>query len=440
MNVLKNILRLFLIQLNDLITPKNIISLAIFYCPFTIGSWNPFNYIYVILGLNMLLLPLLIKQIVNHKRILKTNYLIPIILFIASFYTSMMFGIEYKQMNDFTDYDSSLGSVFFIWSSIIVMQLPFIYFIYLSINSYKDIKHYIKVIILSGVVVNLVGITMYFVGFQFTELKRIGLSFDDANYLGRFEVIIISISFIYILFSNISFIKKILFGVLIAVSFNFLLLSISRAALLSLGILSVFLLLFYPSKVVKYSLISFNVLLFLSLILLFGSQKVDTLGGGTDLASSFIDLSNATRVALMYASVFCFFDYPVFGIGIYNFFNAYLNHGYMPVDMPLGAKITVVHSWFFSTLAEQGLFGIIPLLIIFINLIRDLFKFLLKDKGEQRFFGLIMISLLFILLFNGFVNPIFYSEVQFSVIAGLVGGYLKVSTLTSKRLNYGFSG
>lgn len=433
---MKDFLRLFLFKLNDLITPKNIVSFAVFYCPFTIGSWNPLNYIYVLLGINLLLLPLLIKKIINHKRILKFNYLIPIAFFVLSFYTSMMFGLEYKQMNDFTDYDSSLGSVFFVWSSIIVMQLPFIYFFYLSINSYKDLSHYIKIILLSGVVVNFVGILMYFVGFQFTELKRIGLSFDDANYLGRFEVIIISISFIYILFSKISFLKKILFGVLIAVSFNFLLLSISRAALLSLGILSVFLLLFYPSRVLKYSLISFNVLLFLSLILLFGSQKVDTLGGGTDLASSFIDLSNATRVALMYASIFCFFDYPVFGIGIYNFFNAYLNHGYMPVDMPLGAKITVVHSWFFSTLAEQGLFGIIPLLIIFFNLTRDLFKFLLKDKGEQRFFGLIMISLLFILLFNGFVNPIFYSEVQFSVIAGLVGGYLKVSTLTAKRLNY----
>jgi len=177
---------------------------------------------------------------------------------------------------------------------------------------------------------------------------------------------------------------------------------------------------------------------FIFLIALIGSQKVNLVGAGTDVSSSFIDLSNATRIALVYASFSAFLDYPVFGIGIYNFFNAYLNYGYMPVDLPLGVKVTVVHSWFFSTLAEQGLFGIIPLLFLLYRLIKDLFKFTLKSLNDQKFIGLIMLSLLFILLFNGFVNPVFYAEVQFSVIAGLAGGFLKVSTLINQKNTNGY--
>lgn len=438
MNIIKDIYRLLFIKLNDVITPKNIISLVILYCPLTIGSWNPIDYTNAIICVNLLLLPLLIKQIINHKRILSSNYLIPTMFFVASFYTSMVFGIEYKQMNDFTDYDSSLFSVFFIWTRVILMQLPFIYFFYLSIKSNKDILYFIKIIILSGIIVNSVGVVMYFVGFQVTELNRIGLSFDDANYLGRFEVIVISISLIYILFVKISFIKKLFLCSLILVSFNFLILSISRAALLSLAIVTVFILLFYPNKVIKFSSIGATIVVFLFLIVIVASQKGNPMGAG-DVSSSFIDLSNATRVALMYASFFAFLDYPIFGIGIYNFFNAYLNHGYMPVDLPLGVKVTVVHSWLFSTLAEQGLFGIIPLLALLYKLTRDLFKFTLKSTGEQKYIGLIILSLLFILLFNGFVNPVFYAEVQFSVIAGLAGGYLKVSTLTNQNIINGYS-
>jgi len=218
-NNLKESCRLFFAIINDLITPKNIITLVILYCPLTIGSWNPFDYTNIILFINLLLLPLLIKKIINHKRILKSNYSIPIIFFTVSFYTSMIFGIDYKQMNDFTDYDSSQFSVFFIWTRVILMQLPFIYFFYLSINSYKDILYYIKVILLSGVIVNAIGLVLYFTGFNFTDINKIGLSFDDPNYLGRFEVILISISLIYLLFSKISFFKKSLLLSFIIVSF-----------------------------------------------------------------------------------------------------------------------------------------------------------------------------------------------------------------------------
>lgn len=433
MIILKDIYRLLFAKLNDVVTPKNLISLVILYCPFTIGSWNPVDYTNAIICVNLLLLPLLIKQIINHKRILRTNYLIPTMFFVASFYTSMMFGIEYKQMNDFTDYDSSFFSVIFIWTRVILMQLPFIYFFYLSIKSNKDILYFIKIIILSGIIVNSIGVVMYFVGFKMTELNRIGLSFDDANYLGRFEVIIISISLIYLLFVKISFVKKLFLSLLIFLSFNFLILSVSRAALLSLAIVTVFILLYYPNKLIKVTSIGGTIIIFLFLIVIVGSQKVNPMVAG-DVSSSFVDLSNATRIALMYASFFVFLDYPIFGIGIYNFFNAYLNHGYMPVDLPLGVKVTVVHSWFFSTLAEQGLFGIIPLVVLLYRLTRDLFKFTLKSAGEQKFIGLIILSLLFILLFNGFVNPVFYAEVQFAVIAGLAGGYLKVSTITNQKV------
>lgn len=426
---IKDFLKIIPVFLNDSINPKFIFTVAILYSPITIGSWNPFNYITVINILNFFLFFLLAKEIIHHKRILKTNYFITISLFILSFYLSMFFGLDYKQMNDFTDYDSSLFAVLFLWTQVIIMQIGFIYFFYLSINSYSDIIYYIKVILISGLIINFVGLVYTPDSVNLVGIAKVGLSFDDPNYLGRFEAIIISICLIFILFSKISKLKKLILSVLFAISFNFLLLSVSRAALLSLAIVVIIILFFYPSKGIRYTLIGVNIIAFLFLIVLVGSQKVGTIGGDSGLASSFVDLSNATRIALVLASLSAFWDYPIFGIGIYNFFNAYINHGYMPVDLPLGAKITVVHSWFFSTLAEQGLFGLISVLMLLFQLSKDLLKFTLKVNSNQRIIGISLLSMLFILLFNGFVNPIFFAETQFSIIAGLTAGFIKISTL-----------
>lgn len=399
----------------------------------------PVNYIYVVLAVDFILFLILAKELFRNRKVLKRNYKVPVLLFCLSFYTSVLFGLPYKQMNDFTDYDSTASAVVFTWTQVIIMQLSLIYFIYIIIENYDDILYFIKFILISGILLNIVGLILYFViGIKTTTLLgRIGLTFDDANYLGRFEVFIISISVIYLFFRKMNVIAKLFLFLLIAVAFLFLTLSVSRAALASLGIVVIVILLFLNSKPLKYGGIILTVLFSVFYLTVVGSQKVSPLGGDSGLAGSFMDMSNATRVALIIASLSVFLDHPLFGIGIYNFFNVYVNHGYMPVDMPLGFKITVVHSWLFSTMAEQGLFGIIPLLYILYSVSVDLFRNTYRKAGEQKFIGIILIALFIILLFNGFVNPIFYAELQFSIIAGLIAGFLKVSALNPEITRHG---
>jgi len=420
-------------------TPKNLIVLLILYCPLTLGTWLPVNYIYVVLTIDFILLLILAKEIFRNRKILKRNYKVPVLLFCLSFYTSVLFGLPYKQMNDFTDYDSTASSVVFTWTQVIIMQLSLIYFIYIIIDNYDDILYFIKFILISGILLNIIGLVLYYViGIKTTTLLgRIGLSFDDANYLGRFEVFIISISIVYLFFRKTNVIIKLFLSAFIVVSFLFLTLSVSRAALASLGIVIIVILLFLNSKSMKYTGIILTVLSSVFFLTVIGSQKVSPLGADSGLAGSFLDMSNATRVALIIASFSVFLDHPFFGIGIYNFFNAYVNHGYMPVDMPLGFKITVVHSWLFSTMAEQGLFGIIPLMYILYSVSVDLFRNTYRKYGDQKFIGIILISMFIILIFNGFVNPIFYAELQFSIIAGLIAGFLKVSAINTEITQYG---
>lgn len=375
---------------------------------------------------------LYLPKILNYQKTLKKKYSIPIIWFSSSFFVSMFFGLQYRNMIGFTDFNSSFGGVLTIVLMFVPMQLIFIFMVYLSIDTIGDIKFYLKVMIISGILVNVIGFVML-MSAGFTPGK-LGVTFSDPNYFGRFEVFMLIICSFFIFFSpKLSVYKKnilFLFGVTCII---FLLLSFSRAAILSVGFISVITLFYIKSKFLKVTVaICAVVLVFLFLSFVASTKSSDLLlTNQFGIFSSFIDLSNATRIALNIASVNMFIDHPLFGVGFRNFYNAYINYSYVPFDIPLSVAITVVHSWFFSVIGEQGLFGLIPLLWLIFAINKDLRK-ILKDTRIDREFYVVAIVLYFLfvaLIFNGFFNPIFFTELAFSTIAGLIGGLFKIYTL-----------
>lgn len=406
------------------VSPKFVISLLIIYTPFSIGFLNNFYYPIAWFCI-FLLFYIQFSNFFSHKRSLKSNFTVPIILLISSFYLSMMFGLSYKDMVDFTKFDSSFNGVFQDVTRMIVTQVLIIYLIYLSINSIDDITYYLNIFLIGSILVNILIFYYYINGIFVAD--RLGGIFHDSNYMGRFQVITISIVLCQIIFRKITIVKKI-FGILyILICAYFLMLASARAAIITLGLVIPVIILFTKSR--KLIFVSAISVLFGMIYLLRYAASIKagaslTSGG---LFASFMDLSNSTRLALNIAAFDMFKDYPIFGIGFKNFYNAYINYEYIPLDIPLGMLVSVVHSWFFSVLGEQGLLGIISLLWVIILIFKN---FLIKIKttiSDVRFVGITLFSFFVILLFMGLFNPNFFSEYFFAVISGLAGGYFKIT-------------
>lgn len=406
------------------ISAKTVISFLIFFTPFSLGLLIKLYYPVAIISI-FLLIFFNFDKLNNLKRNLKDNFSIPTLIFIASFFLSIYFGLPYKSMSGFTDYDSSFNGVFLnsIFSAIVTPLL--IYLIYFSIESIEELIYYIRIFFLSGIV--LMFLSFYYVSSNIFIVERLGVTFNDTNYFGRFQVFMIIINLCYILFYENSVYKKIFLIVISSIYLYLLMLSSSRSAMIVFGIISVIITFYSKSKTLKISLIAVNVIVIGYLLAYAATVKVSGLAEGTGILGSFMDLSNATRVALNIAAFNMFVDNPFFGVGYLNFYNAYINFDYIPVGMPLGINVSVVHSWLFSILGEQGLLGIISFLWIVFLYVKNYYK---KNKkcvnADYKFVGITYFSLYLALIINGLFFPVFFTEYFFILISGLSLGYFKV--------------
>jgi len=292
----------------------------------------------------------------------------PTILFAASFFVSMFMGEGYSDLTEYTKYDSTFGGVLKDVIMFVPMQLLLIYFIYLSIQTKSDLKKVIYSFLKIGAVVNFIGLSIFFI-YKGTEMRglegRLGATFTDPNYLGRFEILLIVISL-----SAILIIKDKRYLLLnlanISISTFILFLTFSRSAIITLMLSIVIILLTMKNRLIKTSIILLVCIFSIILLLYVGTKRTsdDVIAGQSSAPTGTVDYSSTTRIALNYAAVLMFLDYPVFGVGYHNFYNIYINRSYLPVDIPLASHISVVHSWLFSVLAEQGIFGLIVFLYI----------------------------------------------------------------------------
>lgn len=422
--------------------PAHLVSFLILISPFTMGHFLSVlsnNYVFLIYFICVIMSFLMFDRILNHKRILKNTWIFPVLVFSSSFFVSLFLGPNYVDMTRYTNYDSTLNGVLKDIVLFVPAQLILICLIYLTVEGFDDLLHFLKIFILSGVIVNIIS---YFYLLNFAALNvvgisgRLGLIFDDANYMGRFQVMIISISFLTLLFRKQSFLKKIFLTVNIIASGIILYFTFSRSAALTLTIISLLIIIFFRSSFSKY----LKIVLILCIIILvpyfIKSSAVERTASGSistgdvSILGSFLDVSNSTRLGLMISGFNVFMDNPFFGVGYHNFYNVYINKFYVFLDLPVYTGVSVIHNWLISVLAEQGLFGTIPVLWVFVMVFLGLLKFIKKSVNtDQRFIGIVLFAFFFILLFNGLFFPVFFPEIWFSVLFGLIGGYFKISTV-----------
>lgn len=426
------ILKSWIKYFDTFFNPRNVISFLILLAPFTLGKFPvlSFNYILYTYVCIFVLVVQVFMDLPGHLKLINNKILVLIVLFVLSFFLSMVFGLDYRIIGDLTDFDSSFSGVLLDLLIFIPMQVLLVLLIFTSVNSIEDVEHFIKMFFVSGFIVN--TISLFYVLSNFTG--RLGATFTDSNYLGRFEIFIISLSLIIILYKSKNLTSKVLLVINMIISFIFMYLSYSRSAILTLGILVALIFVFNGKSKLKYILVisSFALIAILFSFVTAARVEESSVGGNNVLYNIFLEPSNFTRIILNIAGFNMFVDYPIFGVGYHNFYNAYINYSYIPLNITLffSRNNSVIHSWLFSVFAEQGLMGAVPLIIIIFIIFRKLHKLIKMSKYSAfRFSSISLYSLFFVLIFNGLFFPVFYSELVFSLIIGVILGFFKVVDL-----------
>lgn len=408
---------------------KVIISALILLCPFTLGEFPilSYNYIHVSWGATIILIVLNLYKLIDHKRILKSNFSIPILLFALAFFASNYYADNYKQMKAYTVFDSSANGVFLDIIMFVPLQILLIFVIYVSIENMEELYFYIKVFLLSGLLTNLIGMSFLFSGHL--EHGRLAATFSDANYYGRFQVFILTITLCFVFFKKLSFLEIIFLIANSLLCFLALFLTGSRSSFIVMAIIFAIITLFTRYKKLKYLLI-IGFLAIVAFFLMYAtSRRLDSNGlANMGFAGAFVDYSNSTRLALAVAAVNIFRDYPFMGVGFRNFYNYYMNYNYMPLGIPLAPYVSVVHSWLFSIMAEMGLVGLIPIFWIIILVIKNFYRRIkigLNDK--TKLVGLILYCMFLIIIIFGLFFPVFESELVFALVCGLSGAFFKIT-------------
>ena len=406
------------------ISTKTVIGFLIIYTPFSLGLLISLYYPVAILSI-FLLIFFNLEKFKNFQKKLSDNFTIPILVFISSFFLSIYLGLPYKSMSDFTDYNSSFSGVFqkTLFSAIIIPLLIFL--IYFSIDKIEELIFYIKVFFISGII--LMFLSFYYISSNIFILDRLGVTFNDTNYFGRFQVFMLIINLGFIFFYETKLSKKIFLVFLSIIYLYLLMLSSSRSAILVFGIVSIIITFYTKSKALKISIVGINLIIIGFLLTYAAMVKTSGLPGGTGILGSFMDLSNATRVALNVAAFNMFVDNPLFGVGYLNFYNAYINYDYVPIGMPLGINVSVVHSWLFSLMGEQGLVGVISFCWILYLIFKNFYSNNKKSKNTDfKFVGITLFTLYLALIINGLFFPVFFTEYFFVLITGLSLAYFKI--------------
>ena len=413
--------------LDKFFKPSFFIAIIILYAPLSFGDYLflPINYFQVTMFCIFFVILLSYHKIFENIVSINKLLLLAVILLALSFYTSMIFGVEYRgNLTPITIYDSSFIGVFKAVTTFVVMQVLLIFFIYNSVENIQEIRFFINIFLISGVLVNIYLI--YEISSSFTG--RLGGPFPDYNYLGRFEVFMILTSSILFFDSRKKNLLKVLFGINVIICTVYLFLTFSRSSIITLMIVAPLLYIKHSNR--RGKLIYAVVFLALTYLLLM-VVTAKRLSSGIYAEAGFVtqllfEPSNITRFIANYAALQMFFDYPIFGVGYHNFYNLYLNYDYKIYTFGV-AFITVVHSWLFALLAEQGIMGTVPFLYILYSTFKKLNSVIKKTLGEYRTYGLILYSLLLILIIHGLFNHTLFPDVTFGLIFGFIAAYVKLS-------------
>lgn len=174
-------------------------------------------------------------------------------------------------------------------------------------------------------------------------------------------------------------------------------LSLSRAAWLAVGILIVYSFFYFNAKMKKAAI----VFIFIALLVGLLTPQIRLLVGYK--ISSFFqeeNLSNNVRTNLLKRAFEAFSDFPLTGVGAENFPEYIIQEGQLSGLFARDYSILTPHNYFVQLLAEQGLFGFVSFLFLFFAIFMVLFKPNKSMKNQVMFkylFGLRLVFIVFLI-------------------------------------------
>lgn len=289
-----------------------------------------------------------------------------------------------------------------------------LYFLVNSEYIYKNQKNVTRFFIYSGTIVALYSLYQ-FIGISFLGLPDLVPSFlDGRNFRGEYGnhraggfsiepgsyVFIQSIVVVYLIFGNNFFPRK-KRNILLIINFLSLLFTLSSSMVIFFGVFVLYLIFFSKNKIARCICIIFIILLISIFPILNKATNnllsyvfITKLQNFVSSPSNTLD-SGATRAFTNGIGYKIFMSHPLFGCGFGNSFF------FMPVyEFEMGIKVwgerlapsVTPQNNFSKILAEQGIFGILPFLTLFIYLIR---KFYIHRKDNICLMYLIISLVLF---------------------------------------------
>jgi len=375
-----------------------IFSLPLYLIRFKI-SWIPFNLSEIIIYLVFLFW--LVDKLVKKERILfpvgKKGIFYPIFFVFAGATLSTLFS---------SNIEMSAG----IWKGWFLAPLLLFLVLLDRLDNQKFFKWLILAAAASAAAVSLISL-LGWLGNNFTYDGRLKGFYSSANYLAMYLSPISILSLALFLF-----VKKKIHKLLLIAAVGLMVIAIyltySYGAFLGLLAASVFLV-FFSAKDKKN--FGWALFFFLFIILLFASQIQ------TDKFQGFLNLSYPSlksRLAIWQSAEQILKDQPLIGIGPGMFQKYYL--AYQPRFEPYPEWVAPQpHNLFLAFWLQTGLIGLIGffwLLVVFFKKTRE---YLLVEKKEVRFLGLILAGVIIYFLVHGLVDTTYWKN-DLSVIFWLV--------------------
>lgn len=296
------------------------------------------------------------------------------------------------------------------------------------INDINSIKKIYKAILFSVFIVSFYGIIQFIV-FSFITSTPFRLSsiYIDPNIFSRFILIGIFFIITQFIFTKKTLIDKKYLIIVLLMALFCLLFTFSRSGYATFFIGLVILAFFSNSKKVKFlSVFSILVLGAISFAFLF-SQR-------TFVGGEIIEQSSFNRIQLILGGIEIITEHPLFGIGYANFANYYSKNFVESLfrmsmyDYEMMGFTSHIHNWVVEVWAEQGIFGLIAFVWLFISLFKTIKSEL--RKNQNIYIKPLLISsylMVCIFLLHGFFYHTFISQFYFWVLLGISFSIISVS-------------
>ncbi len=318
---------------------------------FALGIFTSKFLIYLGMGFSLIFWLVKIGILRKDYKFIKTEYLIPILLFSASIFIS---GIG--------NWNNEILENKFFYSFI------FFFIIINEISSYKELKKILCTMIFSAVIASFYGLYQHF----YLNMRRVE-SFSFSLSWGNFTAVLSIFILIYIIWSDVSKKIKILLGLFELVLLVNLIFTQSRGAWL--GFLTALVILgFLKGK--KFLFISLIIILVIFMFLPnnYTSRFMSSFDIEYDLKTN---RSNSVRIALWHTSLEMLKDNPINGVGYDNYRDAYLKQYKVKGVRAFGHA----HNNLLNFAAEMGILGLSSFIYLMYIILK---KLIIYYKSEEK--------------------------------------------------------